>query len=598
MKKYIFTAVLVVLFWAVAFYVLWQFNFRTGPQLHISIRSAKDTALRLYYSSAEQAASFDKKHSVEAEARGSDVFQLIRLDLPVDKTPRRILLSMGGRAGEVKIKYIALKGFLASRKWLPGDIVRDFSAEGGHFIPGSHGRHLTVEAGDGGPALSYKGDFSVQYRELLAGSKPWVLAALWSTVLSALFLLTLRFTSFFHVRVRGGSAFDIGLSAVFILLLVLPTARSQLYHKKNRSIIQNIEKRAAAPMPEFRLMKIFDFPSEFDLYYNDNFSYRRTLIRWYNRMKVRWLKVSPMRDKLMLGKDGWIFWTGDRVLRDYDGSWQYTGEELERIKDTLVQRRDWLEKKGAAFYLIVAPNKHTIYPEYLPYNIKKFSRKSRLDNLLEYLRLNTDIKIIDVREALLREKAAERLYYKLDTHWNHYGAFIAYRELISEVARDFPRVRPLSITDFNIKKQPRKTGELGVMLALGSELEEENIILEPRGGYAALEAPYLYDEAGSPYASYGVTKETNQDGLPGLVMFRDSFSSALVPFLSENFRRSVYLWTHNFSSALEVIEREKPEVVIHELVERFQHYLLHENLPPVKEAEASPGGEALPFAGK
>lgn len=598
MRKYVFTAALTALFWAVAFYILWQFNFKTGPQLQMSIKVSNDATLRLYYSSAGQASPFDKNNSTVAEARGSDVFQLIRFELPIQEAPQRILLSLGGRAGEVEIKYIALKGFLTSRKWLPDDIVRDFSPEGGVFTAGPSGRHLTVEAEDGGLALSYKGDFSVQYREVLAGSKPWVLAALWATVLSALFLLALRFTSFFHVRVRGRSAFDIALSAVFILLLVLPSARSMLYHKKSRSAIRDIEKRAAAPMPAFKLMKIFDFPAGFDRYYSDNFSYRRTLIRWYNRLKVRWLKVSPMRGKLMLGKDGWLFYSGEWVLRDYDGSWQYTGEELEKIKDTLVKRRDWLRKNGAAFYLLVAPNKHTIYPEYLPDNIKRFSPRSRLDNLLEYLRLNTDIKIIDVREELISEKATERVYYKLDTHWNQYGAFIAYRKLISEVARDFPRIRTLSLTDFNIKRQTRKTGDIGEMLALGSELEEEDIVLEPRVGYKAHKVPHLYDEEGSPSPFKGVTKETDQEGLPRLVMFRDSFGATLIPYISENFQRSVYLWTHKFSSELGVIEKEKPDVVIHELVERYQHHILHENINTGEDPVAPPGGEALPFAGK
>jgi hypothetical protein len=54
--------------------------------------------------------------------------------------------------------------------------------------------------------------------------------------------------------------------------------------------------------------------------------------------------------------------------------------------------------------------------------------------------------------------------------------------------------------------------------------------------------------------------------LPRLVMFRDSFASALIPFLSEHFSRAVYLWQYNFDPA--VVESEHPDVVIEEWVGR------------------------------
>jgi hypothetical protein len=53
---------------------------------------------------------------------------------------------------------------------------------------------------------------------------------------------------------------------------------------------------------------------------------------------------------------------------------------------------------------------------------------------------------------------------------------------------------------------------------------------------------------------------------PRVVIFRDSFASALIPFLSEHFSRAVYLWQNNVDP--QVIEDERPDVVIHELVGR------------------------------
>jgi hypothetical protein len=54
--------------------------------------------------------------------------------------------------------------------------------------------------------------------------------------------------------------------------------------------------------------------------------------------------------------------------------------------------------------------------------------------------------------------------------------------------------------------------------------------------------------------------------LPRLVMNRDSMAVALIPLLSENFHRSVYV--QSTALARETIEREHPDIVIDEIVER------------------------------
>jgi hypothetical protein len=46
----------------------------------------------------------------------------------------------------------------------------------------------------------------------------------------------------------------------------------------------------------------------------------------------------------------------------------------------------------------------------------------------------------------------------------------------------------------------------------------------------------------------------------------DSFGPALVPFLSEDFSRVVYLWQDNIDP--QVVQQESPQVVIQELVGR------------------------------
>ena len=55
-------------------------------------------------------------------------------------------------------------------------------------------------------------------------------------------------------------------------------------------------------------------------------------------------------------------------------------------------------------------------------------------------------------------------------------------------------------------------------------------------------------------------------GLPRAVMYRDSMAIPLIPLLSENFSRIVYVSGRRLDPAL--IAREKPDVVIEQMVER------------------------------
>ena len=63
-----------------------------------------------------------------------------------------------------------------------------------------------------------------------------------------------------------------------------------------------------------------------------------------------------------------------------------------------------------------------------------------------------------------------------------------------------------------------------------------------------------------------VVTEVADTRLPRAVIFRDSFASRLVPFLSEHFSRAVYLWQNDFDA--DVVGSEHPDIVIQEIVGR------------------------------
>ena len=108
---------------------------------------------------------------------------------------------------------------------------------------------------------------------------------------------------------------------------------------------------------------------------------------------------------------------------------------------------------------------------------------------------------------------------------------------------------------------PRSGFDLARMLGLGRVLVEEDLQLEPhRGRRSRVVEP---SRPSRDLMDSRVVTEGPAAG-PRALMFRDSFGSAMIPFLSEHFSRAVYLWQTNFDPGQ--VTRERPDVVIQEWV--------------------------------
>ncbi|HYY55777.1 MAG TPA: hypothetical protein VE842_00525 [Pyrinomonadaceae bacterium] len=333
-----------------------------------------------------------------------------------------------------------------------------------------------------------------------------------------------------------GMAFDINLTPA---------------HKENRRL-------AAMPRLSLKRSAIGSFPEEFRAYFQDHFGFRNELIGWQATAKVKWLGVSSSKE-VILGKDGWLFQPPyDNSLEKYRGPRPFTGEQLAQWQRVLESRRNWLAERRVPFLFVVAPEKHSVYPEYVPDAIRRMRQTSRLDQLIAYLKEHSDIKVIDLRPALYEAKGRERLYHRLDSHWNDYGAFVAYQRIVRELSVFIPGMQPLAESEFEIVREQSRGMDLASLLGLGNVLAEENLRLRPR----RLSLVVQGDVHNSVVPLVSERKGTS---LPRLVMFRDSYANNLIPLLSEHFSRAVYIWK-GFDPR--VIEAERPDVVIQEIVER------------------------------
>ena len=254
------------------------------------------------------------------------------------------------------------------------------------------------------------------------------------------------------------------------------------------------------------------------------------------------------------------------MLDNYTGTTRFDEQTLNDWQKLLESRRDWLAARGEKYVFVIAPDKHTIYPEYLPEWVVKSGKPSKLDQLLAHMRAHSTVEVLDLRPALIAAKKSGATYLQTDTHWNDFGAFIAYQQLVQSLQGQLPGMKPLALDAFDRKSLVCRGGDLAVCLGQQDEIQETQAVLfaprQPLTPLTQIHAGSMGGETGT-----GAVITRNPDAVGKAVLFRDSFAEAWLPFLGHHFRETIYLRQTGWDKPF--LEREKPDVVIDEMVERL-----------------------------
>ncbi len=268
--------------------------------------------------------------------------------------------------------------------------------------------------------------------------------------------------------------------------------------------------------------------------------------------------------KVIIGRDHWLIYTPENSLDDYQNAIPLSEGDLALIQKSLDDFSVHLRRQGMTLLVVIPPNKNTIYPEYVPGEIPIIGKESRLDQLLHYMEVNGQTRILDLRPALLQAKQNRQVYYATDTHWNEAGMFIGYHEIVVALEQDYPQLIPLPESDFRIS--PPRQENLDLAQNIGTDLIAENVVkfLPKFDSHTTFKSLALGQRK--------ITLSYNPDpSLPKAVIYHDSFFFPIMPFLSEHFSRAVYIQNYLGGGLWNIswVEEEKPNVVILEFSERY-----------------------------
>jgi alginate O-acetyltransferase complex protein AlgJ len=303
--------------------------------------------------------------------------------------------------------------------------------------------------------------------------------------------------------------------------------------------------------------------------FQENFYNKNFLIRKANLLRT---KVGDrILPRALIGKDGWVDYTGDGNIDDFQNLKPFDlKEELILRLKTLNQ---YLESQGITLLVVIAPNKATIYPDKLPDQIKSLPTESRLDRLIKDLKDNDLPIMVDLRPSLRVERDNQDVYFpQNNTHWNGYGAFVAYTTIINVLKSSYPELTPYQIADMKLAmpSDPRLS-ILGPYFVPKDPFVQTLHLSDDNGRYQFAGVDYGYNQFSS----------IPDSNLPTLLMFHDSFGAFFLnDYLGMNFAKShfVHIFGQNEVSpyflSKESIQQFKPDVVIIEVVERDLEYLV------------------------
>ena len=285
---------------------------------------------------------------------------------------------------------------------------------------------------------------------------------------------------------------------------------------------------------------------------------------------------------MILGKDRWFF-LGDRYANTRtnsrkDGNDQEAVNASKSIASAQAAWKIWFEERGVAEYkILIGPNKSTVFPEYAP------AWASPPDTSTTDTLYAKDLAAVyvDVRQQLLNSKSLVRPYYRTDTHWNDYGAGVAYQEFFNSIAVNNPDLVALDPSAYQLTDvQEMSGGDLSSFLKIQSS---ERDIKPVTGAVKRGLEHFIYQYETDKLLYQGVAPVFGDMNELHLINTPAALNNKKILWLSDSFGNALsHYMTASFNDVLKVhwgqltgkkkletlVSRWKPDYVFVTVVER------------------------------
>jgi alginate O-acetyltransferase complex protein AlgJ len=311
--------------------------------------------------------------------------------------------------------------------------------------------------------------------------------------------------------------------------------------------------------------KLDKLPKEVNTYVDDNFTFRSPGLEFFHYLKFSIFGVSPHPDMVLVGKDGWFF-EGEKDREIYEGLHAFSDNDLKQFDEYWQSKFPLLDSLGTKVYWIMCPMKNYVYEEKLPLYLQRPPGPSRSEILTNHLKPSFEINFINARQMLVDAKnEGTKVFYKMDNHWNYTAGQLVTQMLVDSISRDFPNKNIPQFTNVTWKDSLLQKGIQYQRIGVKSLSEIDRFpVFNLKNATEVKKYPFP-PVKGFPYPWEYELRFKNKKIKNGLtlLMIRDSFSHQVIPFISESFEESVFIfdsWKYQINDS--ILRVVKPDVLV------------------------------------
>lgn len=340
--------------------------------------------------------------------------------------------------------------------------------------------------------------------------------------------------------------FIITIGSLSVVNILSP---SKVFSSKENRYLQQFSK------PTIDNIMSNKFATDFEKYSSDQFI-----------MRNKWIGLKTFSEKLLLkkdnervyfGKNGYLFDVEKQIDEDqYNKNITYINDFYKNLKQV---------NNDISFNALFVPTKATVEKDKLPLYAPVLDEEILYNNISKDL--NAKIKMINPIQTL---EDNEDVYYKTDHHWTTFGAFLAYQQLLNSL-----NIEPLSIENFKVTNVSDDF--------LGSAYRKANFYLNnpdtierfTSKDHIDLNVTYNKKErSDSLYfndfldkadkysyfmgGDHGIVEiKTSIKNNKKIIIVKDSFANAFIPFLSNHYQEIYVIDTRYYNGSIIDLVKDK-----------------------------------------
>lgn len=346
------------------------------------------------------------------------------------------------------------------------------------------------------------------------------------------------------------------LLVFFIAFLSLPFFNQQFNLFEFEAVNDN---RIKVDSFQFNIENLDAFPSSYEAYYNDQFSFRDFAIRNLSYVKEE-LFQTAYSNEIIVGKDGFIFY------KDY-ASGNISSDRMSELKQSRLieewkRRRKYLKEKNIDFFWFIFPAKSIVYHNKLPW----WAQDKNQISLGDFAVQNIDLNLYYLKDKLIEASKDSLVYLKADTHWNSFGAKIGFNEIIRILKKKYPKLQLMSQYELRLDT-------LGGVPDLNNHIPHRDIfelnMIERPNKSIKIPEEEKFNFPVNPDFAYPSEFEFHyssnwEKALPlKVLIIRDSFTEQLKMKLAGTFKETLFIWdSWQFRLNENIIETYQPDLIL------------------------------------